>query len=327
MKAWQVKQLGSPAEAIFLVERDIPEPGFGQVQVKVGAVGIGLPDVLMCHGKYAFKPELPFTPGQEICGIVSAVGEGCSLSVGDRVMGITCFIDGHGGFAEYCLANESTVYPVGEGMPDTDAAAFCIPYHTAIAGLKLQGKMQPGEMLLVHGAAGGSGYTAIQLGKAMGATVIATAGTAEKLDFCLAQGADHAINYREDDWVAQVMNLTDGRGVDVVYDPVGGDIFEQSLECCASGGRLLAIGFASGRWGSPATQDLVMKNCSVVGVFVGAYSHAQLLPSHLELLEYYRQGQISLRLDAIIGLDQLAGYLERLERREVQGKVVVSCRD
>ena len=324
MKAWQVTKLGSPAEAISLLDKDIPEPGPGQAQVKVSAVGIGLPDVLMCHGKYAFKPELPFTPGQEICGTVTAVGEGCTLSVGDRVMGITAFIEGYGGFAEYCLASESTVYPVAEGMPDADAAAFCIPYHTAIAGLKLQGRMQPGEVLLVHGAAGGSGYTAIQLGKAMGATVITTAGGADKLEFCLAQGADHALNYREEDFVERVLELTDGRGADVVYDPVGGETFERSVDCIASGGRLLAIGFASGRWGAPKTQDLVMKNCSVVGVFVGAYSHAEMLPCHLELLEHYRAGRISLQLDATIGLEQVSEYLGRLERREVQGKVVVS---
>lgn len=323
MKAWQVTKLGSPGEAISLVDRDIPEPGPGQVQVKVTAAGIGLPDVLMCHGKYAFKPEIPFTPGQEICGVVTAVGEGVSLGVGEQVMGITAFIDGYGGFAEYCLAAEATLYPVAEGMPPVEAAAFCIPYHTAIAGLKLRAKLQAGEVLLVHGAAGGSGYTAIQLGKAMGVTVITTAGSADKLDFCLAQGADHAINYRDEDWVDRVMEITGGRGVDVVYDPVGGELFERSLDCCASGGRLLAIGFASGRWGSPATQDLVMKNCSVVGVFVGAYSHAEMLPCHLELLEHYKAERITLRLDACIGLEELAQYLGRLERREVQGKVVV----
>jgi len=209
-------------------------------------------------------------------------------------------------------------------MPATEAAAFCIPYHTAIAGLKLRADMQPGEVLLVHGAAGGSGYTAIQLGKAMGATVITTAGSADKLDFCMAQGADHAFNYRDDNFVDRVLEVTDGRGVDVVYDPVGGEIFEQSVNCIASNGRLLAIGFASGRWGSPATQDLVMKNCSVVGVFVGAYSHAEMLPCHLELLDHYRDGRIALRLDATIGLEAVAETLGRLERREVQGKVVAS---
>ena len=323
MKAWQVDRLGSPAEVIALVDKDIPLPGSGEVQVEVDAAGIGLPDVLMCYGKYAFKPDLPFTPGQEICGVVSAVGEGCTLEVGQQVMGITSFINGQGGFAQYCLASEATLYPVAEGMPATDAAAFCIPYHTAIAALKLRAHMQRGEYLLVHGAAGGSGYTAIQLGKAMGATVIATAGTADKLEFCLSQGADHAINYRDEDFVARVMEITRERGVDVVYDPVGGDIFEQSLNCCASGGRLLAIGFASGSWGSPATADLVMKNCSVVGVFVGAYSHDKMLPCHMELLEHYRAGRISLRLDSKIDMAELAEYLGRLERREVQGKVVI----
>lgn len=323
MKAWQVESLGSPSEVIALVDKPVPQPGPGEVQLRVSATGVGLPDVLMCHGKYAFKPELPFTPGQEVAGLVTAVGEGCSLQVGQPVMGITSFLAGHGGFAEYCLASENTLYPVDENMPAVEAAAFCIPYHTAIAGLKLRANMQPGEVLLIHGAAGGSGYTAIQLGKAMGATVITTAGSESKLEFCRAQGADYAFNYREQDFAAEVMDITGGRGVDVVYDPVGGEIFEQSVACTASGGRLLAIGFASGRWGIPETRQLVMRNCSVMGVFVGAYSQAEMLPCHRELLELYSEGKISLRLDAAIPMQELADYLGQLERREVQGKVVV----
>jgi NADPH2:quinone reductase len=179
------------------------------------------------------------------------------------------------------------------------------------------------SFLTGHGAAGGSRYTAIQLGKALGATVITTAGSADKLDFCRAQGADYAFNYREQDFAAEVMDITDGRGVDVVYDPVGGDIFEQSVACTASGGRLLAIGFASGRWGTPPMQELVMRNCSVMGAFVGAYSHAEMLPCHQKLLGLYTEGKISLRLDAAISMPELADYLGKLERREVQGKVVV----
>jgi NADPH2:quinone reductase len=324
MQAWKVGGVGDPAQVIELVECPVPEPGIGQVQIKVNAAGMGLPDVLMCRGEYAFSPELPFTPGQEVAGVITALGEGATAQIGQRVMAVTAFYAGHGSYAEYCLAPDHALYPIPDTMSDTDAAAFCIPYHTAIVGLKDRANMQPGETLLIHGAAGGSGSAAIQLGKAMGATVIATAGSEDKLAYCRTLGADLAVNYREDDFATAVLEVTEGKGADVVYDPVGGEIFEHSLSCMASGGRLLAIGFASGSWGKAETADLVRKNCSSMGVYVGAYNHEQMLPMHAELMGHCAAGRIASQVDVVAPFEGVSDYLERLKRREVNGKVVVS---
>ena len=324
MKAWKVTGVGSPERVMEMGEYVIPQPGPGEVQVQVVAAGMGLPDVLMCRGEYVFSPALPFTPGQEVAGVISAVGEGASAAIGQRVMGVTAFYNGNGSYAQYCLAPEFALYPIPEGMSDIEAAAFGIPYHTAWIGLVLRAAMQPGETLLVHGGAGGTGSAAIQLGKALGARVIATASSNEKLDYCRALGADHCINYSEQDFVATVLEVTDGRGADVVYDPVGGEIFERSVACTASNGRLLAIGFASGRWGMADTHELVMRNCSVLGVFVGAYGHDAMLQVHEALTDLYQAKKIAVQVAAQIPFEQVSQYLGRLERREVQGKVVVS---
>lgn len=326
MQAWSVTGVGQPQDVIEIGEKDIPQPGPGEVQIAIEAAGIGLPDVLMCKGEYAFKPELPFTPGQEVAGKVVALGEGCTLNIGDRVMGVTAFYNGHGSFAQYCLAPEFTLYPCSSSLTAEQAAGFCIPYHTAAVGLQMRGALQEGEVLLVHGAAGGSGSIAVELGKAMGATVIATASTAPKLEFCLARGADHVINYVDEDFSAKVLELTDGRGADVVYDPVGGEIMERSVSCTATGGRLLAIGFASGRWGSPKTNELVMGNCSHMGVFVGAYGHEQMLACHAELMQLVDAGKLVVQPENVISLEEIGQYLTLLERREIQGKIVASMR-
>lgn len=271
-----------------------------------------------------FSPALPFIPGQEVAGVVSAVGEGASATIGQRVMGVTAFYNGNGSYAQYCLAPEFALYPIPEGMSDIEAAAFGIPYHTAWVGLVLRAAIQPGEILLVHGGSGGTGSAAIQLGKAMGARVIATASTACKLDYCRELGADHCINYSEQDFVAIVLEITGGRGADVVYDPVGGEIFERSVSCSASSGRLLAVGFASGKWGTADTHELVMRNCGVQGVFVGAYGHDEMLRAHKALSDLYKAKKIAVQVGAKITFAEVAQYLGRLERREVQGKVVVA---
>ncbi|MEH6551738.1 MAG: NADPH:quinone oxidoreductase family protein [Pseudomonadales bacterium] len=323
MKAWSVNGVGHPADVISQLERDLPEPGPGEVQIKVLAAGMGLPDVLMCKGEYAFSPQLPFTPGQEVAGVVSAVGDGCQMKIGDRVMGITSFYTGNGSYAEYCLAPELSLYPLAKEMKPEEAAGFCIPFHTAIIGLKLRADLKAGEVLLVHGGSGGSGSAAIQLAKAMDIQVIATAGSESKLDFCRSLGADHCINYREEDFSARVLDITGGRGVDVVFDPVGGEIYEKSVSCTASGGRLLAIGFACGRWGEASTEQLVMRNCSSIGVFVGAHGREEMQSCHDELLALYEAGKMIPKTDTVIEFDQVGEYLQRLERREIKGKVVV----
>jgi NADPH2:quinone reductase len=322
MKAWSVTGVGSPNEVMVLGERDAPEPGPGEVQVQVAAAGLGLPDVFMCRGSYAFSPTLPFTPGQEVVGVVSKLGENSVASIGQRLMGVTSFYVGNGGYAEYCIVSDRTSYPVPKAMGDAEAAAFSIPFHTAWVGLKFRAHMQAGETLVVHGAAGGTGTAAVQLGKALGARVMATVSTPEKGDLCRSLGADEVIDNTREDFVAKVLELTDGRGADVIYDPVGGDTCERSVTCTASQGRILAVGFASGRWGAPATDRMVMRNCSLLGVFVGAYNHDQMLTAHHELLQLHAQGLLTAVPETTVGFDAVAEELTRLERREAKGKTV-----
>ncbi len=323
MQALKVTDVGSPADVIVMEESNVPLPAAGEVQLKVLAAGLGLPDLMMCKGEYAFSPELPFTPGQELCGVVSAVGEGCRSKIGDLKMGVSSFYIGNGSFAEYCTAQENSLYPMSQTMTPTQAAAFCIPFHTAGVGLINRGALRAGETVLVHGAAGGSGSAAIQLAKALGATVIATVSSDAKLNYCQSLGADHCINHQQESFVDKVLELTGGRGVDVVFDPVGGDLFEKSLSCTGSGGRLLAVGFASGRWGTADTNELVMRNCASIGVFVGACSREEMLTVHRELLVLYEAGKLAVTPEVSHGFESIVTGLDRLERREVEGKLVV----
>ena len=240
MRAWQTVKSGRPADALALnVDAAAPEPRAGTVLVDVVAAGIGLPDALMCQGSYALTPTLPFTQGQEVVGRVAGQGEGVEgRAVGDRVMAVTSFFTGHGGFAEQCLALDDFCLLVPDGMSDAEAAGFLIPFHTAYVGLVTRGRVEAGETLVVLGGAGGTGQAAIQLGKALGARVVATAGGPEKAAFCRELGADDVVDHRTTDIAEGVRAATDGRGADAIYDPVGGDAFTRATRCIAPGGRI-----------------------------------------------------------------------------------------
>lgn len=322
MKAWQVVQRGEPAEAIRIAEVPVPEPNPGEVRIRVEAAALGLPDVFMCRGTYAFEPALPFTPGQEVSGVVTAVGAGAQTPVGARVMAVTSFFRGHGGFATEALALDAATYPSPEEMSFVDAAGFVIPYHTAYLGLVTRGRLQPDESLLVLGAAGGSGSAAVQLGKALGARVLCVAGGREKGDVCRALGADAVIDHREGDVAKAVREATGGAGADVVYDPVGGDLFETATRCLASEGRLLAIGYASGAWRDASTARLVDRNASVVGVYVGAYAKPFLSEVHETLLGYWRRGEIRSMASEPVSFERIGEALGELAGRRATGKVV-----
>lgn len=323
MRAWQIQRHGEPADAIARVECARPDPGPGEVRVKVEAAALGLPDVFMCRGSYAFRPELPFTPGQEVAGTVTAVGEGSNIPVGARVMGVTAFFRGFGGLADEALALDASMYPFPEAMDAAEAAAFVIPYHTAYLGLLTRGRLSPGETLLVLGAAGGSGSAAVSLGHALGARVIAAAGGSRKSELCRAFGADLVIDHQSVDLAEAVREATDGRGADVVFDPVGGSAFDQALDCIANEGRLLGIGYASGEWRDAPTRVLVGKNVSVVGVFVGAYQKPFLSEVHEALLEHSKAGRIGSLVTQQVGFDDVAGALTELAERRASGKIVV----
>jgi NADPH2:quinone reductase len=288
--------------------------------------GIGLPDAFMCQGTYAMTPStLPFTQGQEVVGRVIGWGEGVeNRTVGDRVMAVTSFFTGDGSFAEECLGLDDFCLPVPDGLSDAEGAGFLIPFHTAHIALVTRGKVEAGETLVVIGGAGGTGQAAMQIGKALGARVIATAGGPEKAEFCRELGADHVIDYRSEDIAEGVKAATDGRGADVIYDPVGGDAFESAMRCVAPGGRILAIGFASGSWGKADTAHLVYNNYSVVGVIPTHYDRAFKERTQEELVVWLNEGKLRPRIDSLIPFEGLPDALERLVAGGVKGKLALA---
>ena len=323
MRAWQVHRHGQPLEALRLVELDEPEPGPGEVRLKVRAAAIGMPDAFMCQATYALTPPLPFVPGQEVCGVIDAVGAGVDLAIGTRMMAVTSFTDGRGGFAESTITRAATAYRVPDDMSDTDAAAFRIGFSTAWIGLVRRGALMAGEWLLVLGAAGGSGATAVQLGRALGARVIAVASGAEKLEFCRKMGAEVLIDRTSESVPKAVLEVTGGHGADVIYDPVGGEPAEASVRCIAAGGRLLAVGFASGRWVQVDTAHAVRRNYSLVGVYAGGYTREQSEADHEALLALVAEGRLATFAHEV-AFDDLPAAVAAVGDGSVIGKTVVA---
>jgi NADPH:quinone reductase len=322
MKAMVATRWGEPSELEY-VEVPDPEPGPGQVLVETRAMGCNFPDILMVQGKYQVKPPLPFSPGHEIAGVVRAVGAGITgVRPGERVIASLEW----GGYAERAVTAAERVYPIPDALPFDQAAAFFVVYQTGYSALVRRAALQPGEWLLVHGAAGGVGLAAVQLGKALGARVIATAGTPEKLEIARQSGADVLIDYRTEDWVERVKAVTGGEGANVIYDPVGGDVFDGSTKCLAFEGRLLTIGFAGGRIPTVAVNRLLLKNISVVGVHWGYYQRrgSPLVQEWMDaLLKLYDQGRIRPVIYRAYPLRDAAAALRALAARESYGKVVL----
>jgi NADPH:quinone reductase len=316
MRAWRVHSLGDPSEVMSLDEVDQPTPGPGQVLVKVRAAALNFPDVLMAMGTYQEKPPLPFTPGVELCGEI--------VETGQRVIGSPA--GGPGAFAEYALMDAQAAFAVPEGMPDEKAAALYLTYQTGYVGLHRRANLQAGEVLLVHAGAGGVGSAAIQLGKAAGATVIATAGGERKVEVCRQLGADHAIDYTSEDFVSVVKDVTGGRGADVIYDPVGGDVFDKSRKCIAFEGRLVVVGFTSGRIPEAPANHLLVKNYSVVGLHWGLYRKydpAIFGTVHEELVRLWAKGDIDPLVSQALPLAEAPEALKALASRSTVGKVVL----
>jgi NADPH2:quinone reductase len=324
MKAWEVQAAGEPSAVLRLVERDVPMPGVGEVRIRVTAAGLGLPDVFMCRGTYPLTPPLPFTSGQEATGVVTAVGEGVDrVAIGDHIMCVTSFVAGHGSFAEECLTAAAGAFPVPDGLTAAEAAGFWIPHLTGWIGLVDRGRLASGDELVVLGAAGGSGIAAVQLGRALGARVIAVVSDDEKGEFCRGLGADAIVNHRDGPLAPRLRELTGGRGVDLVYDPVGGALAEDSARALARHGRLLAVGFASGAWPTLATHDLVVTNRSLVGVFAGGYSRPELDAIHAELSTLVHEGRLRNAVTEQVSFDDLPHALQRVADRRVVGKLVM----
>ncbi|MGY1705688.1 NADPH:quinone oxidoreductase family protein [Geodermatophilus sp. SYSU D00697] len=316
MRAWRVHELGEPSEVLSLDEVDQPTPGEGQTLVRVRAAALNFPDVLVVQGKYQERPPLPFTPGVELCGEV--------VETGQRVLGSPA--GGFGAFQEYALMDAGNIWPVPEGMPDEKAAALYLTYQTGHVGLHRRADLQPGEWLLVHAGAGGVGSAAIQLGKAAGARVIATAGGARKVEVCRELGADHVIDYTAEDFVPVVKEVTGGHGADVVYDPVGGDVFDRSRRCIAFEGRLVVVGFTSGRIPEAPANHALVKNYSIVGLHWGLYRTKEpslIASTHDALTRLVEAGAIDPLVSEVLPLDQAPQALAKLADRSTVGKVVL----
>ena len=323
MKAVLCKHYGPPSD---LVIEEVPslKAGEGQVVVAVHACGVNFPDTLIIQGKYQFKPALPFSPGAEVAGVVKEVGSGVTgFQPGDRVIAATTW----GGYAQEALAQAERVTRMPEGMDFQTAAAFLLTYRTSHHALKDRAELKPGETVLVLGAAGGVGLAAVEIAKVMGARVIAAASTEDKLAVCRQHGADDTINYTSEDLRERIKALTQGRGVDVVYDPVGGDLSEPALRSMAWRGRFLVVGFAAGAIPNVPLNLPLLKGCSIVGVFLGAFMrnepqrNAAELP---ELLAWIAEGKLRPHICAVYPLERAADALHDVMNRKVTGKVVLT---
>lgn len=321
MRAIVCPAFGAPLEL-----RDLPAPPLAPTQVRIGvaAAGVNFADTLFIAGKYQEKVEPPLIPGMELAGTILEVGaEVTDLAVGDRVMAAVT----GGAFAEEAVAEQTDVIRLPESLDFVTAAGFPVAYGTSHLGLKAKAALRPGEVLVVHGAAGGVGLTAVELGAAMGATIIATAGGPDKVQVALEHGAHHGIDYKAEDIRERVKALTGGRGADVIYDPVGGAVFDASLRSVAPDGRILVIGFASGTVPQIPANILLVKNVTVIGYWWGAYRKLNpvlLRDSLAECVQWWADGKLHPHVSQTLPLAQAADALALLKSRAATGKVVLT---
>lgn len=323
MKAIVCDSYGPPSNLKYMDVSD-PLPAAGEVVVDIKACSINFPDTLIIQGLYQYKPDLPFSPGSDVAGVIESVGEGVKgFKVGDEVVVIVP----HGGFAEKITVKAKTCIPKPPGMNMVQAASFLMAYGTTYYALKDRARLKEGETLLVLGASGGVGLTAVELGKLMGAKVIAAASTPEKLELCKQYGADETILYNDEDLKNRVKELTDKKGVDVIYDPVGAHYAEPALRAIAWEGRYLVIGFAAGQIPKIPLNLALLKSCQIVGVFWGAF--AQKFPGKnmqlmMQLIQWFNTGDIKPHIHATYPLEDAPKALEEMMARKVKGKVVIT---
>jgi NADPH2:quinone reductase len=322
MYAMIMRALGEPEqlESVTLPER---QPGPHEVSIDVKAIGCNFADVLICRGKYQLKPELPFSPGSEVAGFVRALGSAVQgLRVGQPVAAQV----GYGAYASQVIADARRIQALPEGMPLADACALGVAYQTAYLGLVDRAHVKPGENVLVHAAAGGVGLATVQLGHALGARVIATASSSDKLELTRQHGADAALDTSQDDWPQRVLDLTGGRGADVVCESIGGDVFERSLKCIAWAGRLIVVGFSSGDIPALRMNRVMLKHIAVIGLNLGGYHErdpAALSRATGELFALYQQGRLRPVIHAKYPLAQAAVALAELAARRSVGKLIL----
>ncbi|MBK7862368.1 MAG: NADPH:quinone oxidoreductase family protein [Archangiaceae bacterium] len=322
MRAVRIHQLTGP-KALQVDEVPAPSPDESEVRIEVRAAGVNFPDVLLSYGKYQFKPEPPFVPGGEVAGVVSAVGAAArGVKVGDRVVATMI----NGAFAEAVVVNALAAVKLPDAVSFELGAATTLTYATTYHALVDRARLQPKETLLVLGAAGGVGVSAIQLGKALGARVIAAASTPEKVEFCRAQGADEGICYGTEDLKERVKALTNGDGANVIYDPIGGRFSEPALRAIAWEGRHLVVGFAAGDIPKMPLNLLLLKGCQVLGVFWGQFAMREVEKNRAnigQVFQWVAEGKLKPHIDEVLPFARAREALERLEQREVHGKLVL----
>lgn len=322
MKAIVCNEFGLPSSLEF-TEIQNPIPNKDEVLMAVKACSVNFPDTLIIQGKYQFKPNFPFSPGSDVAGVIESVGENVThLKVGDEVVGFIPF----GGFAEMAIVKAKDCFPKPVGMSMVNASAFLLAYGTSYHALKDRANLQKGETILILGASGGVGLTAIELAKLIGAKVIAAASSDDKLKLCKEFGADELINYTRENLKEKTKALTNGKGVDVIYDPVGGDFSELALRAIAWNGRHLVIGFANGEIPKIPTNLALLKGASIVGVFWGAFAQREpkkSLENIKQLLNWFGQGKLKPHIDEIYSLENAPKALEAMMQRKTKGKIVI----
>ncbi|WP_026776732.1 NADPH:quinone oxidoreductase family protein [Polaribacter sp. Hel_I_88] len=322
MKAILCTKFGKP-ETLQYKEIETPSIKSDEILLNVKACSLNFPDTLIIQGKYQFKPEFPFSPGSDVAGIIEKVGKDIThLKKGDEVVGFIPF----GGFAEKAVVKAKDCFPKPKGMSMVNAAAFLLAYGTSYHALKDRANLQKGETILILGASGGVGLTALELAKLMGAKVIAAASTKEKLALCQQYGADELINYTEENLKDTVKELTKGKGVNIIYDPVGGDFSEQALRAIAWKGRHLVVGFANGEIPKIPINLALLKGASMVGVFWGAFVQKEpkkSLENSIQLLTWFAKGDLKPHIDKIYSLKNAPKALESMMQRKTKGKIVI----
>eukprot|EP00005_Dracoamoeba_jomungandri_P006098 CAMPEP_0174251426 /NCGR_PEP_ID=MMETSP0439-20130205/1249_1 /TAXON_ID=0 /ORGANISM="Stereomyxa ramosa, Strain Chinc5" /LENGTH=339 /DNA_ID=CAMNT_0015331733 /DNA_START=37 /DNA_END=1053 /DNA_ORIENTATION=- len=326
MRAVVVSEWVKDVDELRISTTEVPQVKAGMVLVEVEYSGANFYDILMVQGKYQYRPSFPFVPGTEFAGTVCEVASDVtSWKVGDKVYGISNL----GAYAEKILVPADKVRKIPRGMSGKEAAGFSMTYPTSYAGLVYRANVKQGDVVLVHAAAGGVGIAAVQIAKAFGAVVIATASSEEKLQVAMDSGADHVINYKTTDFVEKVKEITNGRGADIIYDPVGGDVFDKSSKCIAWGGKILVVGFAGGRIAEIKTNRILLKNCSIVGVFWGSYALHQ--PEKVEetfraIEGLYEEGKLKPVVCGVFPLSAISKGLKQLGSRGTFGKLII-CAD
>ena len=322
MKAILCNKFGTP-DTLEFQETQIPSPKNDEILITVKACSVNFPDTLIIQGKYQFRPEFPFSPGSDVAGVIEKVGENIKhLKVGDEVVGFIPF----GGFAEKAIVKAKDCFPKPRGMSMVNASAFLLAYGTSYHALKDRANLQKGETILILGASGGVGLTALELAKLMGAKVIAAASTKEKLDLCKQFGADEVIHYTEESLKDKVKELTNRKGVDVIYDPVGGHFSELALRAIAWKGRHLVIGFANGEIPKIPINLTLLKGASIVGVFWGAFAQKEpkeSLENIKQLLTWFAKGELKPHIDKTYSLQNAPKALEDMMQRKTKGKIVI----